>query len=271
MTPWEIKGRELINCTCEYGCNCQFNALPDKGHCHAVGAIQIDQGHHGDTKLDGLRIASIFKWPGPIHEGKGEAIAFVDERASAKQRAALLRITAGQDTEPFATMFAVFASTITKMHDPVFTKIEFEVDVDARASALLSALEACRRGGVTGAGFHVVNASAMAAATANGNRRYFRTGEGSFSMTARTPDGTGSGYYAGDHFDLARLNVRQIAEQAVNKAVQSQAPKAIEPGTYSVILEPQAVADLLGFLGNSLDARSAEEGRSAFAAARGAL
>ena len=132
MTPWEIKGRELVNCTCEYACNCQFNALPDKGHCHAVGAIQIDQGHHGDTKLDGLRIASIFKWPGPIHEGKGEAIAFVDERASAKQREALLRITAGQDTEPFATMFAVFASTITKMHDPVFTKIEFEVDVDAR-------------------------------------------------------------------------------------------------------------------------------------------
>ena len=132
MTPWEIKGRELVNCTCEYACNCQFNALPDKGHCHAVGAIQIDQGHHGDTKLDGLRIASIFKWPGPIHEGKGEAIAFVDERASAKQREALLRITAGQDTEPFATMFAVFTSTVTKMHDPVFTKIDFEVDIDAR-------------------------------------------------------------------------------------------------------------------------------------------
>ncbi|TIW47431.1 MAG: DUF1326 domain-containing protein, partial [Mesorhizobium sp.] len=42
MTSWEIKGRELVNCTCEYGCNCQFNALPDKGHCHAVAAIQID-------------------------------------------------------------------------------------------------------------------------------------------------------------------------------------------------------------------------------------
>ena len=44
MTPWEIKGRELVNCSCEYGCNCQFNALPDKGHCHAVAGIQIDQG-----------------------------------------------------------------------------------------------------------------------------------------------------------------------------------------------------------------------------------
>src|SRR5262245_43066778 len=79
MTPWELKGREFVNCTCEYGCNCQFNALPDKGHCHAVGGIQIEQGYYGTTRLDGLRIATIFKWPGPVHEGNGESISFVDE------------------------------------------------------------------------------------------------------------------------------------------------------------------------------------------------
>jgi hypothetical protein len=132
MTPWELKGRELVNCTCEYGCNCQFNALPDKGHCHAVAGILIEEGHFGDTRLDGTRIAAIFKWPGPIHEGNGEAIAFVNEEASAAQRDGLLRIMTGQDTAPFATMFAVYASTVTKMHDPVFTKIDIDVDVDAR-------------------------------------------------------------------------------------------------------------------------------------------
>lgn len=132
MATWEIKGRELVNCSCEYGCNCQFNALPDKGHCHAVAGIQIDTGHHGDTRLDGLRIAAIFKWPGPIHEGNGEAIAFVDRRADAKQREALLKIMTGQDTDPFATMFAVFASTVTVMNEPVFTDIDLAVDVDAR-------------------------------------------------------------------------------------------------------------------------------------------
>ncbi len=132
MTPWELKGRELINCTCEYGCNCQFNALPDKGHCHAVAGIVVDEGHHGDTRLDGLRIAAIFKWPGPIHEGNGEAIAFVDERADPAQRDALLRIMTGQDTAPFATMFAVFASTVVKMHEPVFPRIDIDIDVDAR-------------------------------------------------------------------------------------------------------------------------------------------
>jgi len=137
MTYWEFKGRELVNCTCEYGCNCQFNALPDKGHCHAVAGIQIDQGHHGETPLGGLRIAALFKWPGAIHEGNGEALAFVDENADEKQRDALLKIMTGHDTDPFATMFAVYASTVTKMHEPVFTSIEFEVDVDARRGRLI--------------------------------------------------------------------------------------------------------------------------------------
>lgn len=132
MTPWELKGRELVNCTCEYGCNCQFNGLPDKGHCHAVAGIQIDEGRYGTTRLDGLRIAAIFKWPGAVHEGNGEAIAFVDEKADSAQREALLKIMSGQDTDPFATMFAVYASTLSKMNDPVFTKIDLEVDVDAR-------------------------------------------------------------------------------------------------------------------------------------------
>jgi hypothetical protein len=132
MTLWEFKGRELVNCSCDYGCNCQFNGLPDKGHCHAVAGIQIDEGHHGETPLDGLRVAAIFKWPGAIHEGNGEVVAFVDRRADEAQRDALLRIMTGQDTDPFATMFAVYASTVTKMHDPVFCDIELELDIDAR-------------------------------------------------------------------------------------------------------------------------------------------
>lgn len=139
-----------------------------------------------------------------------------------------------------------------------------DVDVVARAKALDAVLATCRSAGVTGAGFHSASARATAAATANGNRRYFRSSEAALSITARSADGTGSGYFAGDHFDVARLDTRQIAEQAVDKAQRSRAPKPIEPGTYPVILESQAVADLMGFLTNSLDARTADEGRSAF-------
>ena len=145
-----------------------------------------------------------------------------------------------------------------------FATATADVDLSARAKALQAALAACRSAKVTGAGFQSASASATAAATANGNRRYFRSSAAAFSVTARSADGTGSGYFAGDHFDLARLDVTRIAEQAVDKAVRSRAPKPIEPGTYPVILEPQAVADLMGFLTGSFDARTADEGRSAF-------
>ncbi|HYC47880.1 MAG TPA: DUF1326 domain-containing protein [Burkholderiales bacterium] len=132
MTPWEIEGRELINCNCAYGCPCQFNARPTHGNCEAMGSIAIDRGRHGEVRLDGLKIAVVFQWPGAIHEGKGKCQPIVDVNANAQQREALLRIMSGQDTEPFATMFAVFATTLEKVFDPIFAPIEFEVDVDAR-------------------------------------------------------------------------------------------------------------------------------------------
>lgn len=132
MTSWEFRGSELANCNCAYGCPCQFNALPTKGWCEAMVALQIDQGHHGDVRLDGLKIAAVFQWPGPVHEGKGRCQPVVDVAADPAQREALLRIMSGQDTEPFATMFAVFAAMTEKVFEPIAARIDYEVDVDAR-------------------------------------------------------------------------------------------------------------------------------------------
>jgi hypothetical protein len=131
-TQWMIRAREFVNCNCAYGCPCQFNALPTHGDCQAVAAMQIDEGFHGDTKLDGLRFAAVFRWPGPIHEGKGEGVVIIDERATPKQREALLRILSGQDTEPGATVFQVFSTTLETLHEPVYTTIDFHVDVPSR-------------------------------------------------------------------------------------------------------------------------------------------
>ncbi|HEU4620373.1 MAG TPA: DUF1326 domain-containing protein [Gammaproteobacteria bacterium] len=132
MTPWEIRGRELVNCNCAYGCPCQFNALPTHGFCEAVGAFAVDEGFHGDVRLDGLAMAVAVRWPGPIHEGKGRCQPIVDAKADVWQREALLKIMSGQDTDPFATMFAVFATTFEKLFDPIFVPIEFEADIEAR-------------------------------------------------------------------------------------------------------------------------------------------
>ena len=138
------------------------------------------------------------------------------------------------------------------------------VDLNARARTLDSVLATCRSAKIIGAGFHTAGEQATAEATANGNRRYFRSTNADFSVTARAADGTGSGYFASDHFDLSKLDAQHIVDQAVKKAVTSRQPKPIEPGVYPVILEAQAVADLVGSLTNAFDARTTDEGRGAF-------
>jgi hypothetical protein len=129
---WTIKGREFLNCNCAYGCPCQFNDLPTHGNCQAVMAVEIREGYHGDTRLDGLNFAAIVAWPGAIHQGRGQCLPIVDHRATDGQREALLRILSGLDTVPGATIFQVFSSTYDKVHNPVFAKIDFTVDVERR-------------------------------------------------------------------------------------------------------------------------------------------
>ncbi len=132
MTPWEIKGCEFANCNCAYGCPCQFNALPTHGHCRGLAVFDIEAGFHGAVRLDGLRAAGVFRWPGPIHEGKGEGVHIIDQRANAEQRAALLRILRGDDTEPGATVFSIFSSTCETLHDPIFAAIDVDIDIAGR-------------------------------------------------------------------------------------------------------------------------------------------
>jgi predicted Zn-dependent protease len=89
------------------------------------------------------------------------------------------------------------------------------------------------------------------------------------STTGRTPDGTSSGYFARSHFDIARLDTARIAREAIRRTLDGRNARTIEPGVFTVVLEPQAVADLLGFFGGGFDARSAEEGRSPYSAPGG--
>jgi len=129
---WEIKGRELANCNCAYGCPCQFNALPTHGDSRGVVGYQIGEGHHGDVRLDGLRAALIVSWPGPIHEGNGTMQVIIDERADASQRDALRKIIHGEDTKEMATMWWVFSAMSPNKLETLYKPIDFQVDVSKR-------------------------------------------------------------------------------------------------------------------------------------------
>ena len=138
-----------------------------------------------------------------------------------------------------------------------------------RAKQIGAILSECEKAGVIGAGFHSASVQAGGSATKNGNFEYERTTGVGLSVTARTPDGTSSGYFLRSHNDIAKLDTTRVAREAIRKALEGKSARVVEPGVYTVILEPQAVADLLGGFGFGFNARTAEEGRSAFSAPGG--
>ena len=138
-----------------------------------------------------------------------------------------------------------------------------------RAKSIGEILSEFEKNKVIGAGFHQARAQAGASATKNGNFDFERFTNVSLSVTARMPDGSASGYFLRSHYDIAKLDVQRIAREAIRKAKEGGNARTIDPGIYTVILEPQAVADLLGNFANSFNARSAEEGRSVYSALGG--
>jgi hypothetical protein len=137
MIDWRLRGPELVTCNCNWGCPCQFNSRPTEGNCRAVFGLRIDEGHFGKTRLDGLSIVALLSWPGAIHEGHGKCQPIVDERANDEQRQALLTIMSGQETDPGATVFSVFASTYETVHEPLFKPISIDVEIGARNARIV--------------------------------------------------------------------------------------------------------------------------------------
>lgn len=114
------------------------------------------------------------------------------------------------------------------------------------------------------AGFLEVNGGTLAIANNKGLFAYHRSTDANLSATVRTPDGTGSGWASAGGRDWTTIDPAALAARAAEKAIASRNPQAIEPGAYTVVLEPQAVADLIPLLGGAFNARSADEGRSPF-------
>jgi len=144
-----------------------------------------------------------------------------------------------------------------------------DLDPEMRSGAVSRAIEAASAAGKPGgeiftAGFLEANARAVAVATSRGLFAYHRTTDADFSVTARTPDGTGSGWARAGARDWGAVDPASIGRVAAQKAVASRNPQAIEPGLYTTVLEPPAVNDLVPLLSGALNARTADEGRSPF-------
>jgi hypothetical protein len=111
---WNLNGKVLVACNCDWGCPCNFNAPSTKGKCEGGWTWHVEEGAYSGVKLGGLSFSVYVNWPGAIHEGNGEALILIDERADAAQRAAIERLLGGKVGGPWE----VLGWTWPKVHGP---------------------------------------------------------------------------------------------------------------------------------------------------------
>ena len=136
------------------------------------------------------------------------------------------------------------------------------ISADYRAQAAASSIEPARAKDVTAAGFLNDDASFSAMANSKGLFAYNTSTNLDFTVTMRSNDGTGSGWVTRDVNDVDKFDAAEASAIAIDKSLQSRNAKAIEPGKYTVIMEPAASVGLLGRMFGAFNARTADEGRS---------
>ncbi len=175
------------------------------------------------------------------------------------ERAETIARTAPVDREYMPTL----GKQIYKPVNAYFKATE-NLSLTDRAKQIGEVITECEKNNVIGAGFHSAGAQSGGTATKNGNFEYESSTGVGLSVTARTQDGQSSGYFLRSHNDITKLDTKRIARESIRKCLEGRGARAIDPGVYTVILEPQSVADLLGGFAQSFNARTSEEGRGVF-------
>ena len=145
---------------------------------------------------------------------------------------------------------------------PTWSKNTAAIDPEYRAEVAFRSIEAARKANLKAAGYFDDTTGFQAHANSKGVFGYQELTSLGFTVTARTEDGRGSGWAKRYANDAGKFDARQASEIAIEKALRSVEAKALEPGRYTVILEPDATSDMLNFMFGAFDARNADEGRS---------
>lgn len=186
--------------------------------------------------------------------------------AAAIDRAATMARLSPEDPEWMPLLGAAELAVTAGAFDPEVAAF----DAEKRATAISAAIAQAKAKGVVGAGYLECDSHAWALTNSRGFAGVHAKTRAEMTMTARTSDGTGSGWAALASQHARELDASEVGRIASDKGVRSRAPRALEAGKYTVILEPAAVAEMLGFFVSALDARHADEGRSFFSKAGGA-
>lgn len=194
--------------------------------------------------------------------GKKSGTATIDEFDDASLQKVVKRAEELAKLSPENPEFMTPLGPQTYDESKTYVEATANVTPEYRAEVANSSITPATTQDVTAAGFLEDGARFRAMMNSNGLFAYNKSTDVSFTVTMRTNDGTGSGWVTRDYNDISKFDASEASKVAIDKAVLSREAKAIEPGKYTVILEPSAGLGLLQGLGRSINARSADEGRS---------
>ena len=194
--------------------------------------------------------------------GKRRGTASVNELDDASLERVLRRAEDLARLAPENPEFMPAAAKQVFKPTPTFAKKTADIDPEFRAQAAAYSIEACRKKQLSAAGFFTDSNDFAAIANSNGVFGHQASTSFDFTCTVRTEDGRGSGWVKRSASDVALFDPREAADVAIEKALRSVQAKAIEPGRYTVILEPAATSELVGRMLGGFNARQADEGRS---------
>jgi predicted Zn-dependent protease len=194
--------------------------------------------------------------------GKRVGIATIDEFSEESFEKVVRRSEELARLAPENPEFVSLLEPQTYVKSNGFFESTAGINPDKRAEAVAKSLELSRAQNLTAAGFLDNQKGYSAMMNSKGLFAYYPSTSVNFSLTVRTPDGKGSGYIARGYSDVNKLDTAAATRIAIQKSLGSVEAKALEPGKYTVILEPTAAAVLLENIFFNFDARSADEGRS---------
>jgi predicted Zn-dependent protease len=206
-------------------------------------------------------------------KGKRNASMSIDTLDDASLKAAVAKAEAlaqaetvlGREPEPRDPLRAAGSVNPALWSDKSATLLT----ADARLAAAQGVLSATDKLGLVAAGHLRADPSTIGVLTKAGHFEFGRSSTCRYTVTARTKDGTGSGWAAWVGEDWSKANPEAIVARAVDLAQRTRNPVAVEPGRWTVVMTPEACGELVfqiptAFLGAVLSGPAADHGDTPF-------
>lgn len=146
----------------------------------------------------------------------------------------------------------------------LFDEATAALDDGKRADAAQPFLRAASDAGMLSAGYIETAAHSRAFFDTHGTHWYLPWTFARCSVTVRDPSGAGSGWAGHDASSWSAIDTAALSKGALDKCLKSRNPVRVEPGRYTVILEPQAVADLMSPMMGYMSVETGDPGQNPF-------